>query len=188
MRDEARQDLIDQLVVNAHSDLAVVQSLAVAHPELINAPARWGETAIQAAAQMGRADIADYLLLRGAPLDICTAAMLGRAETVGAMVGADRSLISATGAHGIPLLYFAVIKGHTGLTVMLQEVGASPIAPEGVTSPLHGAALFDQPEMAAWLLRAGALRAAHDADGKTALQLAEEHGHARVVAVLAPGQ
>ncbi len=51
MADEptAPQDLIDELVGNAHGNAARVKEILSAHPELVNARARWGETPIQAA-------------------------------------------------------------------------------------------------------------------------------------------
>ncbi len=72
------QELINELVGNAHGNLARVQEILADHPELVNASSQWGETPIQAAAQMGDKAMAGYLLDLGAPLDICTAAMLGR--------------------------------------------------------------------------------------------------------------
>ena len=72
------QDLIDELVGNAHGNMARVQEILAEHPELVNASSQWGETPIQAAAQMGDKVMAEYLLGLGAPLDICTAAMHGQ--------------------------------------------------------------------------------------------------------------
>ena len=45
------QQLVDELVGNAHGNIERVQQILGAHPELVNAAASWGETPIQAAAQ-----------------------------------------------------------------------------------------------------------------------------------------
>ena len=83
------QALIDELVGNAHGNMARVQEILTAHPELVNAASRWGETPVQAAAQMGDRAMTEYLLGLGAPLDICTAAMLGRGDIVEVMLATD---------------------------------------------------------------------------------------------------
>jgi ankyrin repeat protein len=184
----ASQEVIDAFVGAAHGDLAQVQMLLQQHPELLNARASWGETAIGAAAQTGQVDIAELLLAAGAPLDICTAAMLGRLETVAAMLPAEPRGANAVGAHDLPLLYHAAIRGHIELARLLLEHGAAvdggakPQA--GRTTPLHGAAMFDQAEMARWLLAHGAHPRLPNGDGKTPLQVAESMGHEAVAAVL----
>jgi ankyrin repeat protein len=48
----------------------------------------------------------------------------------------------------------------------------------------HGAALFNRPDMARWLLDNGAFAGLTDRNGKTAAQVARDRGHAAVLAVL----
>jgi ankyrin repeat protein len=180
----ASQDLIDELVGNAHGNLARVKEILSAHPEMVNAAARWGETPIQAAAQMGDKAMTEYLLNQGAPLDICTAAMLGMADTVKVYLIDEPQLARATGAHGIPLLYFTVLHNEVGIADLLLRRGARVNDGDGRMTALHGAAIFNKPEMAAWLLKKGARRDVRDANGKTPLQLAEEKGYADVAALL----
>ena len=147
------QELIDQFVGNAHGNFAVVKELLEQYPDLLNANASWDEHAIEAAAQTGQVEIVEYLLDKGAPLDICTAAMLGRLDQVKSMLQADHNLIDARGAHGIPLMYFPAICNHRVIADYLFGQGAQIDAssPGGIT-PLHGAVMFDQVDMAAWLL------------------------------------
>jgi ankyrin repeat protein len=180
----ASQDLIDELVGSAHGNLARVQEILSTHPQLVNAPARWGETPIQAAAQMGDKAITEYLLNQSAPLDICTAAMLGMGDTVKVYLIDDPKLARATGAHGIPLLYFTVLHDEVGIAYLLLRQGARINDGDGKITALHGAATFNKPEMAGWLLKKGARRDAKDFNGKTALQVAEEKGHEEVAAIL----
>ena len=91
-------------------------------PELVNAAWDWGggdwESALGAAAHMGRRDIAELLLEHGARLDIFAAAMLGEVEVVRAMLTAHPELRNATGPHGIPLRAHAEVGGEQALPVL----------------------------------------------------------------------
>mgnify|MGYP003603946168 CR=1 FL=1 len=178
------QDLIDEFVGNAHGNLARVQELLTQYPALLNAHASWDETALAAAAQVGRRDIAEYLLAAGAPLDICAAAMLGQIDAVTDFLRADPALAHATGAHGIPLLYHAAITNHIQVAGLLLTAGADVNQGRGVTTALHGAAQFDQASMAAWLLEHGADPSAHDREGQTPLEVATAAGHDTVVSLI----
>ena len=62
--------LVRDFVANSHGNLERVQELLLQEPSLINASWDWGggdwETGLGAAAHMGRKDIAQFLLARGA--------------------------------------------------------------------------------------------------------------------------
>src|SRR5512134_4040501 len=92
--------LVQEFVGKAHGDLNRVQDLLAVEPALVNATWDWGggdfETALGAAAHMGRSDIANFLLEHGARLDIFAAAMLGKLEIVKA------ALMAYPGALKIP--------------------------------------------------------------------------------------
>lgn len=182
---ELDQDLINQFVGSAHGDFATVRKLQSLHPALLNAEAVWGETAIQAAAQVARTDIIEFLLNQGAPLDICTAAVLGRKDDVAAMLSSDPTAARALGAHGIPLMYFPVVAGREDIAEMVLAAGAPVNGGEGVSTPLHGAVMFDRKGMLAWLLAHGADPSAVDYEGKTARQAAEAGGKVELAALLA---
>jgi hypothetical protein len=106
---------VETLVGNAHGNLSAVQRLIDASPALVNAAWDWGggdwETALGAASHMGRRDIAEFLIDRGARIDIFAAAMLGKTEIVRAMLDAFPDLIDAKGPHGIPLAAHAAKGG-----------------------------------------------------------------------------
>lgn len=178
------QDIIDQFVGNAHGNIAVVKELLEKYPSIVNADASWTETAIQAAAQTGQEEIVNYLLEHGAEYDICTAAMLGSMDCVNDFLLEDPTLVSARGAHGIPLLYFPVIHARKKVAEFLLSQGADPAAasPGGIT-PLHGAVMFNQPEMALWLLAQG-VNPNPKYDGKTPLALALEKEQIELVNIL----
>jgi hypothetical protein len=95
---------VEALVGNAHGDLSEVQTLLDAEPMLVNAAWDWGggdwETGLAAAAHMGRRDIAEFLISRGARIDIFAAAMLGWTEVVRSMLDACPELIGARGPTG----------------------------------------------------------------------------------------
>src|SRR5690348_2408518 len=107
---------IREFVIAGHGNLQKVKNMLNANPGLLNAQYRWNEndteTAIQAAAQVGSASVAKYLLERGAPLEICTAAMLGLHDEVVRFLNMNPGNVKAVGAHGIPLLPHTVWSGN----------------------------------------------------------------------------
>ena len=120
-------ELVQEFVGNAHGNLGRVRELLQAQPALVNAAWDWGggdwETALGAAAHMGRRDIAAELLAHGARLDLFAAAMLGEVEIVRAILGAFPELRRASGPHGIPLLAHAQAGGEEAAAVvrLLQD-------------------------------------------------------------------
>jgi uncharacterized protein len=186
MSHELSQETINEFVVAAHHDLPHIQTMLAEEPDLLNENAQWIETPIQAAAHVGNQAIANFLLGQGAPLDICTAAMLGRGDEVKAMLADDPELAHATGAHGIPVLFYPAITGHLDIAQTLLDAGAEINFDDGQNSPLHGAALTGQTEMVKWLLDHDANPFAKDYEGKTPLDRAEANGHAEAAALLRP--
>lgn len=180
------QETINNFVISAHFDLPRVKEMLAETPELLNENAEWIETPLQAAAHVGNVAIAEFLLEQGAPLDICTAAMLGRADDIDALLAETPDLVHATGAHNIPLLFYPVIHGHLAIAEKLLAAGADINAGDGGNTPLHGAALFDRPEMARWLLDHDANPFAIDFEGKTPYDRAHEKGHQQVAEMLKP--
>lgn len=183
---EVPQEIIDELVGVAHGDFGRVKEILEQHPGIVNSPARWGETAIGAAAQMRQREMAEYLIEKGAPLDICTAAMLGMEDKVRTMLREDPSLKDAKGAHDIPVLYYPVITGNKEIAETLVQHGADPNAGAdgGTNTALHGAAMFGIADLAEWLLEHGADPNAPNFEGKTPLQVATESGSTEVAKLL----
>ncbi len=104
-------DLVSEMVGAAHARYDRVKELVEARPELANATWDWGfgdiESAVGAAAHMGRRDIVEVLMKHGARPDIFTYAMLGELEVVKAMITASPGIQSKLGPHGITLLEHA---------------------------------------------------------------------------------
>ena len=118
--------VVGEFVGRAHMDLARVQELLASYPTLINGAFDWGngdwETALGAAAHSGRRDIVDYLLSRGARLDIFAAAFLGRLNVVKAILHETPGALHQTGPHGITLLEHAKKGGHPEMVAYLAKL------------------------------------------------------------------
>jgi hypothetical protein len=115
-------ELVAEFVLKAHGDIGVVKQLLEQEPAIVNAAWDWGggdwETALGAAAHVGRRDIAEHLLEHGARMDVFAAAMLGETEIVRAMLEAQPTLRDARGPHGIPLLAHAEAGGEQAREVL----------------------------------------------------------------------
>lgn len=186
MTQPLNQETINAFVIAAHHDLAKVQEMLSENPALLNENADWIETPIQAAAHTGSRAIAEYLLAQGAPLDICTAAMLNRPDDVTALLQDDPGLYEAVGAHNIPVMYFAAIGGSTQIAETLLAAGSDINAGANGNTALHGAAGFGQTAMVSWLLDHGADPNAIDHNGKTPLEVAEQTGQQATADLLRP--
>jgi ankyrin repeat protein len=178
------QETIDQFVGNAHGNITIVRELLEKYPSIINTNASWTETAVQAAAQTGQVEIVNLLIAHGADYDICTAAMLGHLDCLNDFLAEDPDLVHASGAHGIPLMYFPVLHAHVAVAEYLLHHGANlnACSPAGLT-PLHGAVMFNQPHMAEWLLEHGA-EPNPKYDGKTPLAIALEKAQDQLIEIL----
>lgn len=181
----ATAEQIREFVIAGHGDLSKVQAMLAKNPELLNASHEWSEndteTAVQAAAHVGNAAIAEYLLAQGAPLEICTAAMLGRIETVAAMLDTAPHLIQAAGAHHIPLLTHAALSGGVELVQMLYQRGAR----NGVSAALNSAVSRHDTPMVRWLLQeANPDLHWENFQGKTAQDIATANAFTDIVELL----
>jgi len=115
---------VQAFVSAAHTDLPAVEAMLAKLPSLANAVWDWGggdfESALGAAAHMGRRDIAEHLLGHGARIDLYAAAMLGQLDVVKAILTANPSARQVPGAHGIPLLVHAQQGGAQAVVEYLQ--------------------------------------------------------------------
>ena len=103
--------MVQAFVANAHGDLDAVRALLEEEPALVNAAWDWGggdwETALGGASHMGNVPIAEFLLSRGARMDVFCAAATGKVEIVRAFLADDPKVIDLKGPHGIPLIRHA---------------------------------------------------------------------------------
>jgi ankyrin repeat protein len=115
-------DIVQEFVSKAHGDFERVKEMLAQQPGLVNSTWDWGggdfETALGAAAHMGRKDIANFLLENGARLDLFGAAMLGKLDIVRATLTAYPEAINIPGPHGISLLAHAQAGGDDAKAVL----------------------------------------------------------------------
>lgn len=108
-------------VGESHRSLEKVMKLVEETPLLANACWDWGggdfETPLQAAAHTGRHEIAEYLLGKGARVDLFAAAMLGQLELVKAAFALNPKAHEIPGPHGFTLLHCSRESGPKGKAV-----------------------------------------------------------------------
>lgn len=120
--------LVQDFVIYAHSDLAKVKQLLEKEPALLNGTMDWGggdwESGLGGASHMGRRDIVEFLLEKGARIDIFCAAMMGQLDAVKAFLALQPSLIDAKGPHGFTLHFHAQVGGNDSEKVLeyLQSI------------------------------------------------------------------
>ena len=181
---ELSQDTINEFVKAAHGDLAKMRDIIANHPSVLETTASWKETALEAAAHSANKEIVEFLLSRGVQPDIFSAIVLEQAYTVATYLHRNPELARATGAHGIPILFFAAAVGNERIAEMLLGRGADVNAGRGGSTALHGAAFFGKFELARWLIRHGADVNAKDYNGKTPFSIAMDRGHEKVAELL----
>lgn len=122
MSETLASELVKEFVYHAHSDFDKIKEMLEQHPGLLHAAWDWGngdwETALGAAAHMGRRDIALYLLDKGARIDLFAAAMLGKLEIVQAIIHDDPKAAHSLGPHTIPLMAHAKAGGEHAMEVV----------------------------------------------------------------------
>jgi hypothetical protein len=126
--------LVQDFVIFAHMDLGMVKKLLEKEPGLINAFMDWGagdwESALGGASHMGRRDIVEFLLEKGARIDIFCAAMMGQLDAVKAFLTLQPKLIDARGPHGFTLHFHAQLAQDGGKTLdYLQSVKKLDLPP-----------------------------------------------------------
>ncbi len=114
-RPQINRLLVQDFVIYAHTDLAMVSKLLDKEPMLANAVMDWGggdwESGLGAAGHMGNREMASLLLERGARMDIFCATMMGQLDAVRAFLTLQPKLIDAKGPHGFTLHFHAQLAG-----------------------------------------------------------------------------
>ncbi|WP_412561107.1 hypothetical protein [Winogradskyella sp. MIT101101] len=106
-------EIVSEVVGKSHFDLDRVKELVDKRTELARATWDWSfgdwESAIEAASNVGRRDIVDYLMSKGARPTMFTYAMLGGYNIVKSMIEMTPGIQKLQGPHGISLLQHAEV-------------------------------------------------------------------------------
>jgi hypothetical protein len=135
------QKLVAEVVGTSHMNEARVRELVKAHPALVNAWWDWGfgdwESPLGAASHVGQRGIAEFLLERGARVDIFAAAMLGWTEVVQGFIKAKPGAQRTLGPHGITLLAHAKAGGKQAAATVayLESLGDADVGLKLTTLP-----------------------------------------------------
>ena len=127
-RPQINRQMVQDFVIYAHSELPMVKKLLEKEPALINSVMDWGggdwESGLGGASHMGRRDVVEFLLEKGARIDHFCAAMLGQLEVIRSLLTLQPKLIDAKGPHGISLHVHAAMGGKEAKPVLdfLQSV------------------------------------------------------------------
>ena len=115
-------EFVRDLVTASHFDLNRVKELVGTHPSSVIAAWDWGfgdwETPLGAASHMGNRPIAEYLISKGAPTSLFSAAMLGQLDLIRALVAAQPGIQRIHGPHSISLLAHARMGGDAARPVL----------------------------------------------------------------------
>ena len=125
---------MQDFVIFAHMDLAMVKKLLEQEPGLSTrswtGAAATGKPHSAARSHMGRRDIVEFLLEKGARIDIFCAAMMGQLDAVRAFLTLQPKLIDASGPHGFTLHFHAQLAEDGGKTLdYLQSVKRIELKP-----------------------------------------------------------
>lgn len=138
---QLNRTMVQDFVIYAHSDFEMVKKLLEREPMLINAYMDWGagdwESGLGGASHMGRRDIVEFLLERGARIDIFTMAMLGQLDAVKALLTLQPKLIDARGPHGFNLHFHGQLAGKMAEKMVdyLQSVKRIDLKPNPFVRP-----------------------------------------------------
>lgn len=108
-------EVVKEFVIAGHNDLDKVKAMLNRESNLLFARHDWGggdfEEAIEGAGHVGNKAIANFLIQKGARVNLFVLTMLGKKELVISALQAYPSLVNARGPHGFSLLHHAKIGG-----------------------------------------------------------------------------
>ncbi|HYG77985.1 MAG TPA: ankyrin repeat domain-containing protein [Planctomycetota bacterium] len=173
-----------------------VKKVVDGYPNLIDATDELGRTPLQRAALIPGTSsdceaITDFLLARGAAIDIFTACTYGKTEALAHILKLQPLQVADRFAGGTPLHW--AVRPHRfpesapRICQMLLEAGAqieaADLEQHGMSALHHAAAWSDSPEIAEVLLKFGADLDDKDNNGWTALDFANDRKHVKMAAL-----
>ncbi len=160
------------------------------HPGLVNARNENGDSLLLTAAYMGRRDLFDLLLEKGAGVSLFEASAVGLSGRVLEHLDGDPALVNSYSHDGWTPLHLASFFGHEQVAQILLARGADVNARSKSTrfarenTPLHAAAANRQVGVAEVLIAHGADVNAKDGSGFTPLALAASSKNDLLVVIL----
>jgi ankyrin repeat protein len=171
-------------------NVQVLERLAAEDPSLLRAEDRSRESALMAAVYNHRQTAVDWLLSSGVPLDVFSAAAIGRMDALEGFI-ANPAAVTAYSYDGWTPLHLAAFFGQVAAAERLLAAGAQTNAVSRNAlrnTPLHAAVAGGQVEVSLRLIEAAADVNARDAGGHTPFHIAAEAGYVPVAkALLARG-
>ncbi len=167
-------------------DTSQVTALLDADPSLANAEEN-GQPAIFTAKYQRKQEIAELLATRGATMDVFTAAMMGRTETLEELLTGNRSLASLISRDGWTALHLAAFFDAESTARILLNKGAKVNARSTnalANMPLHAAAAGRSIAVVKLLLDHGADAGAQQHSGWTPLHAAAQNGDVPMATML----
>jgi uncharacterized protein len=140
-------------------DTATVAQLLGADPGLVNSRNAQGQSAVLMACYMGRKEIRDVLIEKGAQLEVHEAAAAGSLSHVQELVDRTPELAKSYSPDGFPVMALAAAFGHEDVARYLHakgaEINASATNGTGYNA-LTGAVASRHKAIAKWLVENGA--------------------------------
>ena len=172
-------------------DLPAVRELVDADPALVSVRDQRGPSAVLLAVYHGHGTVADWLVDRGAELNIYDAAALGRLSQVAALLEANPELARMHAPDGFSALGIAAYFGRPEALDLLLSAGADPNAASRnamQVTPLHSACACTDAaaalRMTEALLAAGADPNVAQEGGWTPLHQAAAQGRLHIIEIL----
>jgi ankyrin repeat protein len=166
-------------------DVARVNTLLDAHPELLHARDTNGVSAISMAMYHGQPEIARTFIGRGAALDLFEACAAGVPDTVRDLV--PQHGVNAISSDGFPALGLACFFGHEDIARYLLDAGADPnlaATNSFQVRPIHAATARRSEAIVRLLLERGADPNSRQQNGFTALHAAAQNGDTAIIDLL----
>jgi ankyrin repeat protein len=178
-------------------DAKTVRDLLDQYPQAVHARDKSGQSVLHRAAALGRPDLVELVLRRGAAAE--TADFFGQTPLLLAAFAGHRAVVQVLLKNGVRVnparpgkttaLHWAVTRWQPRLAEILVNHGARLNAVDaGGRTPLHLAVLNNNPAAARWLLGKGADPARQDRAGDTALHAATAGGPIKLIEVLLAGK
>jgi ankyrin repeat protein len=177
----------DLFVALRASDTAAVARMLEQEPGLAQARNEQGISAVLMACYMGRKEIRDLLIEKGAHLELHEAAAAGNLPRVKELVEANLQLAKSYSPDGFPVLALAAAFGHEEVVRYLHGNGAKidAVATNGTGyNALTGAVASSHASLAKWLVENGADVNYRYAKGHSPLLEAAANGKLEIVRML----